>query len=147
MTIDNIDKYGHCCSCHRSLIIEKVSDGKVIHMFLPDKDETEFLLDDGSRMRVCVCKQCKEGKDFNDLTFKNTIMEAVIAGWQLEVDSLVADEKKSDWNKDKGKKHMEYYSKRKILFHNDSVDKHVVESRIKDIQKELEEKVSPKEKK
>lgn len=142
MSYDNIDKYGHCVSCHRNLIIERVVDGRVMKIFLPDKEETEFLLDDGSRMRVCVCRKCKETKDFKDEKFQETIMEAVVNGWRLEVDSLVSDDNKPDWTPETSKRHMDIYSKKKILIHSDSVEKHIVENRIKDIQKDLEKQFS-----
>ena len=133
MGYENIDKYGHCVSCHRNLTIERVVDGKVMTMFLPDKEETEFLLDDGSRMRVCICRQCKQGKDLTDPKLQETIMEAVINGWDMEVKSLVKDDSKPDWTPDRAKDYMDVYSRKKMILHNESVDKHVVEDKVKEI--------------
>lgn len=138
MSTNNIDRYGHCCKCHRNLIVERVSDGKVIHMFTPDKEETEFLLDDGSRMRVCVCKQCKMTIDFNDEKTCDNIMEAVVNGWKVEVDTLVADEKRPEWDTERARSHMKVYGKKKILFHSENTENHVVEDVKKRIMEKLE---------
>lgn len=131
--MSNIDKYGHCCVCHRNLIIERVSDGEVIQMFIPDREETEFLLDDGSRMRVCICRSCKMTIDFNEKKICDKIMESVINGWQAEVDTLVADEKRPEWDNERAKKHMKVYGEKKILFHSENTEKHIVEDERKKI--------------
>lgn len=131
--MDNIDRYGHCVTCHKNLIIERAVDGKVIPMFTPEHDETEFLLTDGSKMRACICKPCKENVDLDSDKVKNYVMEAVINGWQLEVDSLVNDEKRFDWNKERGELHMDKYSKLKIDCHSEKLAKHVVEERKKEL--------------
>ena len=55
----NYDLYGHCVLCHDYLLFEEVINGKVTLRFSPRKTETEFLLDDGSRMRVSMCIECK----------------------------------------------------------------------------------------
>src|SRR3990167_1435332 len=136
--MSNIDKYGHCVVCHRNLIVERVSDGKVIRMFTPDKEETEFLLDDGSRMRVCICKPCKMTIDLNDKKVINNIMEAVTNGWQSEVDTLVADEKRPEWTPERAKNHMKVYKEKNILFHSENSEHHVVEDARKIIIDKLE---------
>ena len=144
---DNIDKYGHCVSCHKNLVVERAIDGKVMKVFLPDKDETEFLLDDGSKMRVCICKLCKRDMDFNDPKVNKQIMEAVINGWQLEVDSLVQDEKRPEWDVERGKNHMRVYSNKKILFNSEFTENHIVEGNKSEILKEKEEAMSGKREK
>lgn len=135
--MSNIDKYGHCVLCHRNLIVERVSDGKVIHMFTPDKEETEFLLDDGSKMRVCVCRPCKMTIDFNDKKTCDNIMEAVVNGWQAEVDTLVADEKRPEWDGKRAKEHMKVYGEKKILFHSENTEKHIVEKEREKIREKV----------
>src|SRR3990167_2783237 len=132
----NIDKYGHCVICHRNLIIERVVDGIVMNVFLPEKEETQFLLDDGSRMRVCICRDCKTEANLNDESTQIEIMEAVIAGWQLEVDEMV---KEGKWVKEKGSEHMSKYKTRNILIHADSVSEQVVHRKRKELLKKLEE--------
>ena len=136
--MSNIDKYGHCAICHNNLMVERVSDGKVINMFTPDKDETEFLLDDGSRMRISICRPCKLTIDFNDKKVIDNIMEAVINGWQLEVDTLVADEKRPEWTPERAKNHMKVYKEKNILFHSENSEHHVVEDARKIIIDKLE---------
>lgn len=136
MTYENIDKYGHCVVCHKGLLIERVVDGKAVKIFSPDKEESEFLLDDGSRMRVCICRGCKKDVDLSNEDTQKIIMEAVINGWDLEVKSLVEDNKKPDWDSKRGKEYMDVYKKRNIVLYADKVEKHVIANRIENIKKE-----------
>lgn len=136
MSYPNVDKYGHCVICHKNLLVERVVDQQVITMFTPDKQETEFMLDDGTRMRVSICRECKEGEDLHSESKQIQIMESVVNGWQLEIDSLVNDEKRPEWTFDRGKKHMDVYSKKKILCYSDGMAEHVIKDRIKKV-KEL----------
>ena len=108
-TID-YDKFGHCIKCHRNLIVEQIIDQKPTKRFLPDYSEKEYVLDDGSRMRVAVCKQCKE-----TLTDKDTpyIMKTVIAGWKKELETL------HHWTEEKKEKYMDKYGKLKIVKESD----------------------------
>ena len=116
------DKYGHCSLCHTNLIIEEVIDGKVQLRFTVDKDETEYLLDDGSRMRVCICKPCKA-----KLTDKDSpkIMASVIKGWEMEVAQL-------DWAKEKKEQYLNEYSKKKIVFKTEGQSKDLIETKRKE---------------
>lgn len=134
MNVDNIDKYNHCCVCHKNMTIERVVDNQVMVMFIPDKDEAEFMLDDGSRMRVCMCKKCKEENDLDDPDVQAQIMEAVINGWQLEVDAMILDKDRPDWTVEKGKAHMDIYSKRTIILKSEGIEKYHIDDRIKKIQ-------------
>ena len=101
----NWDKYGHCCLCHKNMIIEQVIDGKVQIRFTPDKDETQYLLNDGSKMRVSICKSCKKGLTDKDFT---GIMASVMRGWEEEVKTL-------KWTKKKKRDYLNRYSKLKIV--------------------------------
>ena len=112
------DKYGHCVLCHRNLILEQVIDQKVQKRFHVDREETEFKLDDGSKMRVCICRPCKH--ELTEEKYKK-VMDSVIKGWQVEVSSL-------DWAKEKKEKHMEVYSKRKIVENTEKSNKVEVEN-------------------
>lgn len=125
--MENIDKYGHCVVCHKSLIVERAVDGKVIKMFTPEHDETRYMLTDGTEMRVCICKSCKSTIDLDNRKVKDQIMEAVINGWDLEVKSLVADDKKPDWTEDKAKNHMDIFGSKKIYIHSESLGKHIIQ--------------------
>lgn len=136
--IPNVDKYGHCVLCHTNLIIERVADMKVINMFSPDYDQTEFLLDDGTRMKVCICKPCKKNIDLKDVGVQEKVMEAVINGWNLEVKGMVADQKRPDWTEEKGKQYMDTYRVKKILYHSDGMSSHAIEDVKSRIQKKEE---------
>lgn len=129
MNTDNIDKYGHCVVCHKHMIVEKVIDGRVQSVFLPEHDHTEFLLNNGSRMRVCICKPCKGSVDLTSDKMHDNIMEAVIKGWQLEVNALVADDKKPEWTDITGKAHMDRVSKLDIDVHSEGIENHLIEER------------------
>ena len=117
------DKYGHCVLCHKNMLTEQVIDKKVTLRFTPDYDETEYLLNDGSRMRVAVCKQCKAG-----LTEKDTdkIMKCVIEGWKLEVEGI------KSWDEIKKMKHMEVYSKKKIITNCERLPKDIIEKKLEE---------------
>lgn len=139
-----IDKFGHCVLCHRMLIEQKVIDHKVQFVFNSDHAETEFLLNDGSRMRVCMCKPCQQTRDLSSSQTKEEIMEAVKNGWQLEVNALVKGIKKDDgqiikWSQDQADKHMEEYRKKSIDCHSEGVANHVIEERQKRIHNMLQE--------
>ena len=108
----DFDKYGHCVSCHRYLLLEKVIDGKVTLVNHPDYSEEEFLLNDGSRMRVAICTKCKEGLTEKD---HKTIMKSVIKGWATEVQYL------DHWTDDMRKKYIDTYSKKFILMKSTNV--------------------------
>lgn len=131
--VENIDRWGHCVKCHKNLSVDRVVDGKSIKMFLPDKEETEFILDDGSRMRVCICRPCKIDRDLTDESIQREIMDSVIEGWRLEIRGLVEDENRKDWDAEKGNRHMEIYSRKRIVAHSDSLSSHMAEDKIKKI--------------
>ena len=133
MTVESIDKYGHCSKCHKNMIVERVVDGKVVVMFTPEHDETEFLLRDGSKMRVCLCKACKNSLDLDEPKIQKDIMGCVINGWQLEVDTLVRDEKRPDWDSERGKKHMNRYKNLTINCHSSQLAPHVIEEKKRQI--------------
>ena len=126
--IPNVDKYGHCVLCHKNMIIERVVDYKVVNMFSPEYEQTEFLLDDGSRMKVAVCKTCKRDTDFSGIETQENIMKAVVAGWELEVKGLIADEKRPEWTEESGRKYLDKYGSKKILYHSENMTHGAVES-------------------
>lgn len=136
---DKIDRFGCCCLCHRCMLTEKVIDGKVQTVFLSDMADTEFLLNDGSRMRITICKSCKNSMDLENPKVHDYIMQAVIKGWDLETKSWVADESKPDWTQDRYVKHMERYSKLSIDCYSEGVPGHVIQERKDNIIKMIEE--------
>lgn len=88
MKIDNIDKFGHCCLCHKNLIRNIVINGKVEGTWHPDKDEAYMKLNQGSLMPISLCRSCKESSDLRDSNVHISIMEAVNHGWMLEIDHM-----------------------------------------------------------
>ena len=99
------DEFGKCVKCHRNLITERVINGVVKKVTIPDYDQIQYLLDDGSKMRVVMCKPCKLTLTEKD---EKPIMDSVIAGWQKEVNGLI------HWHKKKKDEYMKRYKKLKI---------------------------------
>jgi len=132
--MERVDKYGHCICCSKMLIEERVVDNKVVPMFTAEHSETEFLLTDGSRMRVCICKPCKESRDLSTPQIKEEIMSCVLNGWKLEAKALVEGVKKEDgsvvkWSECQAKEYIEEYSKKEIDCHCEGVPEHALEER------------------
>lgn len=110
------DKYGHCVLCHRDLRYEQVVNGEPIIRFDTDYCETEYLLDDGSKMRVAMCKPCKE-KLTNEDTI--TIMDCVKAGW-------VEETKKLSWSDEKKQDYITTYLQREIICSSEGIPQDVL---------------------
>ena len=125
MSID-YDKFGHCVNCHKDMIFEQVVDSKVVKRFTADKTEKQFVLNDGSKINVCICKKCKaiEGNE-------SYIMGCLIKGWEVETDELVKDELKENWDKSTKKKYMDRMNKLKIISTAEGKDKYTIEQEIK----------------
>lgn len=128
MSTINYDVYGHCVVCHINLVIEQAIDGKIQKRWSTEFDETQFLLNDGSRMRVCICKTCKAALKEADYS---KIMDCVIKGWDKETEDLVKDEAKPEWDKERKEKYMDAYSKKEIVtksedIHNDEIEAHLI---------------------
>lgn len=136
---ENVDKYGQCVLCHKPLLVERVVDNRVIVMPTADDDHAEYLLDDGSRMRVRICKGCKSKSELNSDKVKNRIMKAVVNGWDLETKNLVEDETRPDWTEERRKKYLDTYSKKSIDVLSEGLDAHVIEDRKKRLNKIMEE--------
>lgn len=111
------DVYGHCCCCHEDLLVPRVVGGKEIMTFTPQFDQTEFVLNNKSRMVVCMCKKCKENENLHDPTVHKNIMDSVKLGW----DGEMGDDKRQPPD----------YHHLEILFHSEGIDDYVVKDRIK----------------
>jgi hypothetical protein len=100
-----VDRYGFCVKCGCNMQTEKVIDNKVQRVFIPDAREVEYLMSDGSRMRVSICKSCQEV-----LTSKNNddIMDAVRNGWKEEMVGL-------NWTEERKQRYTERYDKLSIV--------------------------------
>ena len=117
-----IDKYGHCVKCHKFMIVEEVIEGKVQTRFSPQYDESYYLLDDGSQMKVAICKKCKSTVTKFDNDY---IMNCVIAGWLLEVKAM------KKWDDFKKRDHMAKYSKKRIVCRADNVPDDLLRKELK----------------
>ena len=72
-------------------------------------------------------------RDLTDESIQREIMDSVIEGWRLEIRGLVEDENRKDWDAEKGNRHMEIYSRKRIVAHSDSLSSHMAEDKIKKI--------------
>ena len=115
------DRYGHCVVCHKNMIYEQVIGQKVTKRFSVDYSETEYLLDDGSKMRVAICKPCKEKLTEADAPM---IMECVKSGWVEEVKTL-------PWAEHKKKAYLDRYSKREIVCLSQGIEPDILEKKHK----------------
>jgi hypothetical protein len=86
------------------MVQEVAVNGKIETRFTPDFAETEVRLNDGSRMRICTCDECKQKINAKQMP---EIMAKVQKGWQMEVEKL-------DWTQEKKQKHLDKYNELKI---------------------------------
>lgn len=141
MSTDNIDRFGHCVICHRNLITKRVVDGKVIDMFVPEHDHADFLLNNGSMMKVCCCKICKNTYDLTSDKVHEQVMEACQKGWELESKMLVADEKIPDWTQEKADKYLADMSKLDIDSHAENIDKNALAVKSQELSKAFRKEI------
>jgi uncharacterized membrane protein (UPF0127 family) len=74
-------------------------------VFSGEKDEVEFIMSDGSKMKVTLCRPCKDNLD--DKHYK-AIMKAVLEGWKEEIKEL-------KWENGKKAKYLKQYGKLQIV--------------------------------
>jgi len=122
MGIPAFDCYGHCVLCHKNMVIEQSIDGKALKRFTPEYAETEYLLDDGSRMRVAICNTCKNG--LSEL-LEDDIMKCVVKGWAEEVKGF------KHWDQEKKDKYMARYGKLKIVVNSENVPQDILDKKLK----------------
>lgn len=126
------DEFGHCIICHKNMLIEQVIDGKAQKRFTPDYTESQFLLSDNSKMRVAICTDCKSTLTQEQ---ENDIMASVIAGWQLQVDTL-------PWTDEKKQAHMDRYSALEIVFNADKATDNVLAVKLNEYQQGVKNVIS-----
>jgi hypothetical protein len=80
-----------CYSCHKKLIEERVIDGKLQKFLSPERVITQFYLNNGSKMDVALCYECKN-IDLDSPEIQDNIMNNIIDGWQLEKNILLERE-------------------------------------------------------
>lgn len=105
MSIYEYDRFGTCILCSKNMIIEQVIDNKVQWRFTADCDDIEVVLSDTSKMRVCVCKQCKPS--FDDSKF-DAVMLKVYKGWEHEIENY-------KWTKEQKSNYLTRYGQLKIV--------------------------------
>jgi len=115
------DKFGYCVNCQKCMTIKEVIDQKETIRFTPEHTEVEYLLNDGSKMRVCCCMDCKE-------LIKNEkhdeVMNTVIEGWKEEL-------KGSNWTEEKKQKYLDEYSQKSIICSSEGKPKDVLNQKLK----------------
>ena len=126
MSKDNIDfdKHGHCVVCHEDMQYTEIIDGKPTVRLSPLYDETEYMLNDGSKMRVAICKPCKRTLKDDDEE-KKRVMDCVFKGWKHEL------QKYSHWDTKKKDDYLKKYSKRKIVTRASDVEPDVLSKKLK----------------
>lgn len=98
-----VDKFGHCVKCGKNLITEKVIGMEVKKVLTIEYDQVKFKLEDGSNMKVVMCKTCQKLPDDT-----KEIMKTVVNGWKEEIKHL------AHWDDKKKKDYMKVYGKKKI---------------------------------
>ena len=111
------DVFGHCVKCHKNMLIWQIIDNVPVNRFKPDYSETTFLLDNGTKMRVAICKSCKENLNEGD---NKEIMRSVVDGWKHEVETYV---KQGKWDEDKKNNYLRDYQDLAIVTNADNKDK------------------------
>lgn len=85
------DKFGHCTICSKNLVSEVAINGKIESRFTPDFNEVKLILSDNSKMRVCMCSECKN--NFSQDKYVG-VMNKVKKAWEMEVDKLNWDDQR-----------------------------------------------------
>jgi hypothetical protein len=132
-TIDR-DQYGHCIMCHQNLRYKKVVDGQETDLMKPEYDETDFLLNNNSKMRVVVCKPCKNVLKPAD---EAGIMDKVVKGWEWEL-KVLQDEKR--WAKEKCDTYLKSYRRLRIVCRSENVPKDRLDKKFKEYKEKKEKK-------
>lgn len=97
------DKFGYCVLCSEQVVVKEFIDGREQWRALPNHAEEEVLLSDGSKMRICLCDQCKPLVPDN----LDLIMTKVYKGWEH---SIV----EAQWSEEKKQAYLSRYSQLSI---------------------------------
>lgn len=126
-----VDKYGHCIICHRDMILNRVVGGKSVPMFHTDHDHTEFVINNKSKLVVCMCKICKSTIDLHDENVQKDVMKSVLNGWKMEQETLISEGKQTI---KEATKIIDSHKKLDILFHSEGIDDYVINDRLNKIE-------------
>jgi hypothetical protein len=118
-----------CYSCHKPLLREQVIEGQLVQTLHPERVETQFYLNNNSRMNVSICMDC-EKMDLDNPILQNKIMKNVIDGWQTEQDILL---EKGLITKNRSEEIMNYHRGLAILFKSQYMDDYQVIARCKNV--------------
>lgn len=108
----NYDKTGHCIKCGEFQFKELVLEGKKQVVPKSSIGYKNFELDNGSNMKVLMCRDCQVLPDD-----EVQIMKKVVKGWQHEINTFL----KEKWTTAQKHTYMEKYGKLKIK--SNKVDK------------------------
>jgi hypothetical protein len=114
------------------MIEDKMINGRMQTVFTAQRGEVEYILDDGSKMRVAMCIDDIAKLDGTETDY---VMGAVKRGWQHELETY------SPWSQDQKDKYIEKYGKLEIVIRSDNksssaVDRHFKEHKVKKDKKE-----------
>lgn len=149
--LDRIDRFGHCCVCARYLLTKRMVDGKVIEMFVPEYGDIIFLLNDGSKMQVTICKICQNSYNFSDPDVHKEIMDACMKGWELETKKLIEEGGTTPegnsikWSGEYGKKYLDFMRKKYIDCNTNDFDKNILTDRSHKLGKQFYENIKKQE--
>lgn len=71
-----------CVNCGKELMTEQYIDGQIRNRLTTDYDEVLYKLNDGSSMRVAVCKKCQKAKKKVD---NEVVLKNVKSAWKREL--------------------------------------------------------------
>jgi hypothetical protein len=120
----DFDLHGHCVKCHEDMSIVEIIDGKPERRLTGKYMEEEYLLNDGSNMRVAICKDC-QGKLKDDEEERISIMTCVYTGWEHELKNY------SHWSNEKKVNHLKVYKKKAIVTRTRGLGKDLLQKRLK----------------
>ncbi len=116
--IPNRDVFGYCVNCGKKMVGHKVVGGIYTVCLSNEHTNVTYLLNDGSQMRVGMCKTCAKSLTGDEKERKH-IMKRVYRGWQHEVETYAEWEKKPEKVK---KEFLEKYGQKRIVTQSDGVD-------------------------
>lgn len=90
--MENLKHLIKCYICNKHLLQERSFGGSISEMLHPEHCQTEFVLNNGSRMPVVICITCRDKSDLDTALVQSEIMNNIIDGWQQEQDFLLEKE-------------------------------------------------------
>lgn len=132
--IPDYDVFGYCVKCGKRMINHAVIDGIYKIRLTGDYTTVTYKLNDGSQMRVAMCRHCSE-RLTGDVSENNMIMLKVWRGWQNEVETY------ANWSEDKKKKYLDKYSMLRIVTKSDGLADDSVDRIFSDYKKNEDKQI------